>query len=138
MTTGKSTAMGSFVKTALIGLAIGTAVAGIGYFPLVRLANSPDVVAMLVGCGISWISGCVGAVPVSRALVRSPQDVPTAILAATALRFVTALALLVPAALSGWFNSGVLVAFLAISYLLMLLVETLLAVRTMKRVFEID
>jgi len=41
--------------------------------------------------------------------------------------------LVVPLVLSGWFDRTVLVLFVAVSYLMMLLVDTLLAVRMIRR-----
>jgi hypothetical protein len=58
---------------------------------------------------------------------------PMAILASTVVRFVTALFLVVPLTLSGWVDQTVFVLWVAISYLLMLLVDTGLAVRMLRR-----
>ncbi len=57
-------------------------------------------------------------------------------LASTLVRFVTVLALLTPLILSEWFDKTILVLFAAISYLMMLLVDTLLAVRIIQRAGE--
>ena len=119
-----------------IGLATALAVAAIGYFPTVRMRGGDAATALVIGCGVSWIAGCVGALPTAVALSSRPKQAATAVLASTMVRFITALVLVAPLVLSGWFDKTVLVFFVAISYLMMLLVDTLLAVRMIRRAEE--
>ncbi len=116
-----------------IGLATALAVAALGYFPTMRLTSGGGAAALAVGCGVSWIASCVGAVPTATALSSRPTQAATAVLASTVVRFITAIVLVVPLVLSGWFDRKVLVLFVAVSYLMMLLVDTLLAVRIIRR-----
>lgn len=116
-----------------IGLATALSVAAIGYFPTMRYAGGGGAAALLVGCGVSWISSCIGALPTAAALSSRPKQAGTAVLTSTMVRFVTVIVLVVPLVLSGWFDRMVLVLFVAISYLMMLLVDTLLAVRMIRR-----
>jgi len=95
-----------------------------------------DAWAIVVGCAISWAASCAGAVPVALALRAAPTGVATAILTATAVRFLVALLLVGPLALSGWFDEVVLVVSVAGSYLILLLLDTLLAARFMQRLIE--
>jgi hypothetical protein len=123
---------------AFVGIGLGTAlvVAALGYFPTMRLTGGGAAVALVVGCGVSWIASCVGAVPTAAALSSRPTQAATAVLASTVARFITAIVLVVPLVLSGWFDRKVLVVFVAVSYLMMLLVDTLLAVRIIRRAGE--
>ena len=119
-----------------IGLAAALVVAAIGYFPTVRLRGGDGATALAVGCGVSWIASCIGALPTAAAFSARPKQATTAVLASTMIRFVTAIVLVVPLVLSGWFDRAVLVLFVAVSYLMMLLVDTLLAVRIIRQAEE--
>lgn len=136
MTKARATFGGYYAAFVGIGLATAMVVAAIGYFPIVRFRGRDGAVALAVGCCVSWIAGCIGALPTASALSSRPKQVTTAILASTMVRFITALVLVVPLVLSGWFDKTVLVFFVAVSYLMMLLVDTLLAVRMIRRVEE--
>ena len=114
----------TFVSVAVIGL--------VGYFPTVRLAGGDSVRSMVIGCGVSWLAGCLGAVAFARA-VRDPAKAGQSILTATAVRFVAVLMLVVPLVFSGLVDRRVFVVWVALSYVLLLLVETPLAVRLLRR-----
>jgi hypothetical protein len=136
MTKARTTFGGYYAVFVGIGLATALSVAAIGYYPTERHAGGGGAAAMLVGCGVSWIASCIGALPTAAALSSRPKQAATAVLASTMVRFVTAIVLVVPLALSGWFDRTVLVLFVAVSYLMMLLVDTLLAVRIIRRAEE--
>ena len=119
-----------------VGLVTALSVAAIGYYPMERLGADGGAAAMLVGCGVSWIASCIGALPTAAALSSRSKQPTTAILASTMVRFITALVLVVPVVLGGWFDKTVLVLFVAVSYLMMLMVDTLLAVRMIRRAEE--
>ena len=111
--------------------AVGVAIAG--YFPMKRIEGIPGVMAMIAGCGISWMASCAGAIPVALAASRnSMSGSATAILASTAVRFVTALALVAPLALSGLVERTPMVMWVGISYLVLLLVDTLVSIRVLR------
>jgi hypothetical protein len=122
----------------LVGVASATAVAAavLGWVATVAHRERVDGWTIAVGCGVSWLASCLGAVPVAKALSSEPNRMANAILAATAVRFVAVLALLIPLVFSGWFDRTVLVVSVGASYLLMLFVDTLLATGMMKRVFK--
>lgn len=126
------------VYAAFVGvtLVVTAGIIALAYVPVVRLAGVSARTAMLAGCGTSWLASCVGAIPVALAVGSRQQGSATPILAMTAVRFVAVLILTVPLALSGWFDRTVLVVCIGVSYLLMLPVDTLLAVRMMKRLFD--
>lgn len=88
---------------------------------------------IVVACLVSWLTGCIGAVPLAAGLCRSPAKQAEAILAATTVRFFGALVLVVPLVLSGWFDRVTFVAAFIGSYLVLLLVDTLLVVQWLRR-----
>ncbi len=107
--------------------------AGLGVAITIRMSGSEAVGSMLAGCGVSWLASCVGAIPVATALTKTPSQRSMAILSSTMWRFLTVLILVGPLALSGWLDRTVLVAAVAVSYLVLLLVDTLFAVRMLQR-----
>ena len=136
MTKARATFGGYYAAFVGIGLVTALSVAAIGYYPTERHAGGGGALSMLLGCGVSWIASCIGALPTASALSSRPKQAGTAVLASTMVRFVTALVLVVPLVLSGWFDRTVLVLFVAVSYLMMLMVDTLLAVRMIRRAEE--
>lgn len=123
-------AMAMFVALALVAAGV---IAGLAYFPTVRLAGSGALPAMLLGCGISWLASCVGAVPVAWAVGNRAWNSGTVVLGGTALRFLTALVLATPAVFVPGIDKRVLLVCLAVSYMLMLPIDAYFAVRTLQR-----
>ena len=127
-------ALRDYLATGSLPQPVTAVIAGAGYFPTVKLAGSGHIAAMIAGCTVSWIASCAGAVPLARALSGASSETATAILASTTIRFFVVLALVAPLTLSGWFDRVVFVVWVAISYLLLLAVDTCYVVRLMKRV----
>lgn len=123
----------NYAKLVAVGLFVSAVIAGAGYFPTLKWAGADHIVAMITGCAVSWMASCFGAIPLARALSRPSADTATAILTSTMIRFIVVLALVAPLTLSGWFDRIVFVVWVAISYLLLLAVDTCYAVRLMKR-----
>lgn len=127
------TSYGTFVGVAL---GVAAAVTLFGYLPARRWLGDAALPAILAGCGASWLASCVGALPIASAMGGASRNAGTAILTSTAVRFVTVLVVVAPVALSGWVNRAGFVVFVGVSYVLTLLVDTMLAVRLMKRLFD--
>ena len=104
----------------------------LGYVPTTRLAGGASVLSMVAGCGVSWIASCGGALPVARAIASKPSQAAQSILIATAVRFLVVLLLVVPFVFSGLVERNVFVVWVAVSYLLLLAIETPLAVRLVR------
>lgn len=123
---------------AVVGVALAAVViiGAIGYLPTFRLSGREGVAALAAGCGLSWLASCAGAVPLAMATARSTAQQANAVLVSTGVRFITVLALVAPAVFSGWFDRTVLVVWVVISYLLLLVVDTTLAIRLTKRTGE--
>ena len=124
----------NYVKLVAAALLVTAIIAGTGYYPTMKLAGDDHISAMIAGCTMSWIASCAGAVPLARALSGPSSETATAILASTTIRFFVVLALVAPLTLSGWFDRVVFIVWVAISYLLLLAVDTCYVVRLMKRV----
>jgi CDP-diglyceride synthetase len=106
-------------------IVVSAVVAALGYAPTRRLAGADGIPAMLAGCLIGALASLAGALPV--VFGRGPAS-PAAQLQATllsmAVRFGVVLALGLAVALSGWFERGSLLIWIAISYLALLVVDT--------------
>lgn len=122
------------VRFFALSLSVTAALILLGYQPTVRLAGSAAVVGMLTGCGISLTASWIGAVPVAMAGRLFGADVPLAVLASTALRFVVVLVLALTMILSGWVDRMVLLIWVVISYLALLVVDTSYALKVSRDV----
>ncbi len=124
----------SYVRFVALAAASAVVIIALGYLPTVRLAGRDAVWALAAGCGASWLASCVGAIPVARAQAQRSTQPGMAIMASTTLRFLTALLVVAVLILSGWQHPKVLAVWVGISYLLMLAVDTVFAVKIMKHV----
>jgi hypothetical protein len=102
-----------------VALAVGIAL--LGYLPTKRWGGEGAVRAMLAGCGVGVVASGLGGIPV---MLFAKTGGATGILAAMAVRFAAALALSLAAALSGEFERGPLLLWVAISYMVLLTVDT--------------
>lgn len=118
-----------YLRLAAAGLLTALLLAALGYFPTVRLAGGGAAAGMVAGIAVSLTAGLIGAVPVGLAAIRSPEKTPQAVLLSTTLRFLVVLALAASLILSGWFDRAVVGVWVGISYIAMLAVDTIFAVR---------
>ena len=123
----------TYTRLILAGIGTAVAVALLGYFPTVRIAGADAIGAMVAGIAVSLVAGCAGAVPIALAAQGDPAKTPQAILTATAIRFLLALALTVSVVFSGWFDRVVLGMWVGLSYLAMLMVDTMYAVHVVAK-----
>lgn len=105
----------------------------VGYVPTTRAAGHDGMVAMLVGCGVSWVAGGAGSVLVAHALCGPPSKRALGVLASTGVRFGAVLLMVVPLVLSGAVNKKVFVLWVVVSYLVLLMVDTALMVYLLDR-----
>jgi hypothetical protein len=117
----------SFWRFVAESTAAAGALAAVGYYPTVRLAGEGSVSAMLAGCAITLVGSIAGGALLLFAKGRTGST--RGILGSTGIRFGVVLALSVWALLSGWFARRPLLAWLAISYAALLVVDTRLALR---------
>lgn len=114
------------------GVAVGV-IAAIGYFPTMRVASREGVVAMLAGCGVSFVASCAGSACVVYAVSGPISKRGLGVLTSTGVRFLTVLALVVPLVFSGLLHRKVFVLWVAVSYLVLLMIDTAWAVRLLNR-----
>ena len=129
MTRSRSSPIGLYLRFVALALAISVGAVLLGYMPTRRLAGSGAVPGMLAGCGISLIASLIGVVPIIAARCGSAAKIPQAILMSTIVRFLVVVILALSVALSGWFERAPLLLWVAISYILLLIADTLYAVR---------
>lgn len=122
------------ISQAVAALVPAVVVAGVGWVWVGDGAG--QTLAVLAGVAASWVASLAGAVPVALALSTEPKRAVNAALASTAVRFLVVLALAAPLLLGGWFPRTTFAAALAGSYLMMLLVDSLMAVRMIRRYAE--
>lgn len=109
---------------------VGVALALLGYAPTRRLGGEGALPAMVAGCVIGVVASAVGALPVLNARRAGRAGLLLqGMLAALALRFVTALILGLAVGLAGWFEARPLVIWIALGYVAQLALETRYATR---------
>ncbi len=91
---------------------------------------------MLLGIGVSLAAGLVGAIPVGMAAGQPADKAPVAILTGTALRFLLVLLGVVLILISGAVHRKAFIIWVVISYLILLLVDTLVTVTSLKAARE--
>ena len=124
----RSSAVGEGLRFVALGIVVTVTVILLGWIPTMRIGGPEAWPAMLAGCVVSLLSSMIGAIPIVLALRGPARTMPQAILLATALRFLVVLILTLSAALSGWFDRPPLLVWIAISYLLLLVTDTIYAV----------
>ena len=105
----------------------------VGYVPTTRAAGHDGMVAMLAGCGVSWVAGGAGSVVVAYAITGPVSNRALGVLASTGVRFAAVLLFVVPLVLSGLLDKKVFVLWVVLSYLVLLMVDTGLVVYLLDR-----
>ena len=121
-----------FAKLAAAGLVPLVLAGAVGVYVTQQVAGGAGVRAMLVGCGVGLVGNWVGTLPTTMVSDLAGRDGGLAALMGTALRFLAALVLTPVLALSGWVEVAPFVVWVAISYLAILLGETIMLVRMMQ------
>lgn len=111
---------------ATVGLMV--VVGAIGYVPTVRLGGEDAMAGLLAGCGVSLAGSWIGSIPIFVAL-RAGCGAVNAALAAMALRFVLVGGAALAIALSGAVSKGPFLVWVAISYVVLLIADVMLALR---------
>jgi len=125
----QSPAVGQMVRFGAMAVGVTAVMLAIGYFPTRRLGGTDAVVAMLAACGISMVASVIGALPIAAAARAPGGQVVQAVLLSTGVRLMVVLVLALSVALSGWFERTPLLVWVGISYLFLLVTDTIYAVR---------
>ncbi len=129
MTDNRFPAIGHALRLAALVVVCAVILMAVGYVPTRRVGGADALPAMIAGCSISALGSLVGVIPILRAAGRPARVMPNAVLLATALRLAVVALLAVAVVLSGWFERGPLLLWVAISYVVFLFVDTAYAVR---------
>ena len=121
-----------YTRLAGISIACGLVLAAVGYLPTVRMAGGIGVTGMWYGIAVSLVAGLVGALPVAHAISQSNANVPIAVLLGTAVRFLLTLMLVVTLVFSGLVDRVAFVTWVGVSYMVLLLVDTLASLSCVK------
>ena len=114
----------------VMGSIIGAVVLGaVGAWPTSRLAGTAGMISMAAGIGISVVASVVGAIPISMSRDPSPASRQVAFLGAIAARMFTTLALFAAMALAHVVDNTTLAIWTGVSYLVLLAIETFIAIR---------
>lgn len=123
----------AYTMLALASLvALGAAFA-VGYLPTRNVAGDAGIESMLIGLAISFAAALGGLIPQVAALHRPPLERQTAVMMGMAVRFIATLFLTLAAIFGGAPHRGSLVVWIAVSYLLLLAVDTCGVVWLFKR-----
>ncbi|UCG31791.1 MAG: hypothetical protein JSU68_08985 [Phycisphaerales bacterium] len=118
-----------FAKLVAAGLLPLVLAVAMGAYVTHQVAGGAGIKAMLVGCAVAMLGNWMGALPVAMVSGRAARDGGLAALMGTALRFLAALVLTPALALTGWVDVAPFVIWVAISYLAILIGETIMLVR---------
>lgn len=118
----------------MLAVVVVLALAALGYVPTRRLGGVEAIPALWAGCLVSLLASMAGALPffVARGKEMSPHGRLNRILGAMAVRLAVVLLLGAAVALSGFFALRPLLLWIAGSYMALLAVETLMALREMR------
>lgn len=105
----------------------------IGYVPTLRLGGSTATTAMLAALGISLAASLMSAAPIAFALACAKDKVALAALLGMTTRFLVVLAMVAVLALTNQVAAKPLVVWVVISYLVLLVVDTIVSVLGVQR-----
>jgi hypothetical protein len=115
-------------RFAVTAAAVALLLAVAGAVPARAWAGGGGLAALLTACGISLVASLAAGVPIARAARREDAAAPViGGLAASAVRVVVVVALLLAAALGSGLPRVPLLVWTAVSYLVLLVVDTLYA-----------
>ena len=129
----QSTGIRRVLWLAAAGLAALVVAGTLGAYPTYRLGVSDALLGLVVGCGVAWIAAVVGFVPGCMMLDRAPRTAALAFLAGSVIRFFVAVLLGLLIVLMDLVSKTPLLLWIAIGYLVVLLVDTTLVVRLVNR-----
>lgn len=115
----------AFLKFAGMNLCVAVVLLALGYFPTVRMLGADGIIAMLCGVAVTMLATLAGMVPVLLASHGSAQDRPQAIMMGMAIRLGLLVILSASLVLGGVAPYRPLLIWIAISFLVFLMIDTL-------------
>lgn len=134
MTTAGRRAAAGYLRFLAWSVALVAIAFAVGYLPTRAWVDGLARRAMLAGCAIGLLASWLGAIPVALAAARGSVGGQQVVFGAMALRLFLVLALVLPAAFSGWFARAPLLVWVAVSYAVLLTVDTQYALAALKKV----
>ncbi|MCG3137144.1 MAG: hypothetical protein HJJLKODD_00987 [Phycisphaerae bacterium] len=122
-----------WLQLAVIGLAAAVLLAAV-FGPLTfRLAGWPGIRAMTAALLAVWIAQSVGSIPICQALTGAGPVMPNKVMGSMILRLISTVVVAIPLVSSGWWLMTPLLLWLAGSYFILLMVETAVLTRWIRR-----
>jgi hypothetical protein len=134
MSTTRQRAAAGYLRFLVWSLGLVSLAFAAGYLPTRAWVGGLARRAMLAGCAIGLLASWLGAIPVALAAARGSNGGQQVVFGAMALRLLVVLALVLPAAFSGWFARAPLLVWIAVSYVVLLAVDTRYALTALKKV----
>jgi len=122
--TGRSPSAGGYLRFLAWVVAVTAALALVGWVPTRRLGGEEAVPAMIAGCVVGILASALGGVPIALVRGDAPAARMQALLFSMVIRLGAVVILAVAAVLSGWFPRAPLLLWVAISYVVQLVVDT--------------
>lgn len=132
MTPARSPAS-DYLKLSAAALGVAALLIGVGYVPTLRVAGDAAIASLLAGVGTSLLASLAGALPIALSRATTPAARHTSMMGAMALRMAITLAVFAPLAITQAVPRNPLAIWTGVSYVLLLGVETSVAVWLMKR-----
>lgn len=120
---------GSFL---LLSLGAASVLVLVGFLPTRKLAGESGLMAMAAGCGVSLLASWLGALPVVIGSKSDGQAFGSAVVGSMAIRFFVVLLGTLVLALGTELARAPFLVWVGISYVVLLVVDTLFAVRSLK------
>ncbi len=118
-----------YARFVAVSAVVAMVLVGAGFFPTRNLAGADGLWAMVAACGVSLVGSWIGAVPMALVSVGDRAAVATAALGAMAVRFAVVLFGALAVVLGSDVERPSFLIWVGISYLVLLVVDTLFAVR---------
>jgi hypothetical protein len=122
-----SRAAGEYLRFLAWAVGLAAILALVGYLPTGSLAGARGIPAMLAGCAVGLLASALGGLPIylaRRTAGPGSGRAETAALGGMGVRFAAAFGLGFAVVLSGWFERGPLLAWVAVSYVALLVIDT--------------
>ena len=118
-----------YAKFVGVSVAVAAVLFGVGFLPTRKLAGADGLWALLAACGVSLLGSWCGAVPMALVAVGDKAAVATAALGAMSVRFMVVVMGALAVSLGTDMERAPFLIWVGISYLVLLVVDTLFAVR---------
>ena len=129
MTPQPASRAGRYVRFLGLAFAIVAGLCAIGFLPTRRLAGPDALTAMAAGCAISFVAAAMAGALLVVVDAATPEARMQRSFMATVVRLVIVVLLGIGAALSGEFSRSPLLLWMAMSYIALLPLEVMLAIR---------